>query len=395
MALNKTIVLSGVAAGIVVVASAVGGAIFAANMSSNNSVSTTSVEEKAKSNGWQEKNGSWYYYKDDVAQTGWIKDQGNWYYLNSDGTMATNTKIDGYYLNEKGIMVNNLSETSQLDNKNTTLSYKDAIVKAINYEIGSYSYITSVKFEEGVESYGEDTFNLLIPKQADDSSKYVLFSNRPFKDVNPAVPEGKDIVAYANLRSDGVYEVRGQFLTSFSGKAEGGSFISRTSGSIYNKDDSSILVYPDGRVAADGFVCKDLFENQLKTINKNSQQKESKSIVNGQDSGIYTRYNATWQENEWIQSRIGQMENNISKEAFVKISGCTYDEINTPEKFDAKVREYFSQVEQLYRKSYRYVKELVDSGKIKQGQIHGMIGVDGWIDYNNNGEEDEGERGFR
>lgn len=145
MSLSKGIIIAGISITIVVVGAAVGGAILAVNMSSNNVSNTTKSEEKTKLNGWQQKNGYWYYYKDDVTQTGWIQDnnnwyylddsgkmklnwvqdknkwyylssdgkmrtgwiqdQGKWYYLNSDGTIATNTTIDGCYLNESGIIV--------------------------------------------------------------------------------------------------------------------------------------------------------------------------------------------------------------------------------------------------------------------------------------------------
>lgn len=301
MSLGKGTVIVGLCATIVVVASAAGGAILAANMSSNNILSTTKPEEKSKLNGWQEKNGEWYYYKDDVTQTGWaqdnnnwfyldnsgrmklnwlqyknkwyylgsdgkmrtgwIQDQDKWYYLNNDGTMATNMTVDGCYLNENGIIADTPSKKAEIeivqsDKQNTALSYRDAIATAINYAIRPYSYVTSVTFEKGTASYGEETFNLLIPRKANDGSKYVLFSNMPFKNINPAAPSD-DIVAYATLRSDGVYEVRGQFLSSFSGNAVGGSFISRTS--QHYKDDSSILVYPDGQVKIDGVVCKTLW----------------------------------------------------------------------------------------------------------------------------------------
>jgi hypothetical protein len=166
MAMNKTIIICGVVAGVVVVGAA-GGAILAVNMSSNNISSTTKAEEKVKLNGWQQKNGDWYYYKDDAAQTswiqdnnnwyflddsgkmklnwlqdknkwfylgsdgkmrtGWIQDQGKWYYLNSDGTMATNTTIDGCYLNENGIIIDTPAKTATKSSEDNGFTYEDAI----------------------------------------------------------------------------------------------------------------------------------------------------------------------------------------------------------------------------------------------------------------------------
>lgn len=46
---------------------------------------------------------NWYLFnKDGIMSTGWIKDSGYWYYLYSDGSMASNTVIDGYKLNSSG-----------------------------------------------------------------------------------------------------------------------------------------------------------------------------------------------------------------------------------------------------------------------------------------------------
>ena len=39
--------------------------------------------------------------------TGWIKDGSYWYYLYSDGSMASNTVIDGYQLNASGQWIDN------------------------------------------------------------------------------------------------------------------------------------------------------------------------------------------------------------------------------------------------------------------------------------------------
>lgn len=59
----------------------------------------------AKKTGWQSIGGAWYYLDTQGAmQTGWILDRnsGKYYYLNSNGSMAYNTKIDGYKLGADG-----------------------------------------------------------------------------------------------------------------------------------------------------------------------------------------------------------------------------------------------------------------------------------------------------
>ena len=39
----------------------------------------------ASKNGWDSKDGYWYYYKNDVKQTEWLKVGSYWYYFLSDG----------------------------------------------------------------------------------------------------------------------------------------------------------------------------------------------------------------------------------------------------------------------------------------------------------------------
>ncbi|MCD8084319.1 MAG: hypothetical protein LUE86_12640 [Clostridiales bacterium] len=63
--------------------------------------------------GWFVWNENWYYSDDDgKVQTGWIMDlPGKYYYLNEDGTLATNTTVDGYYVNDSGLRQSVVSGT--------------------------------------------------------------------------------------------------------------------------------------------------------------------------------------------------------------------------------------------------------------------------------------------
>ena len=58
--------------------------------------------------GWQLVGGKWYYMNPSNGdmQTGWVYDGSNWYYMYSDGSMASNTTIDGYVLNASGAWIN-------------------------------------------------------------------------------------------------------------------------------------------------------------------------------------------------------------------------------------------------------------------------------------------------
>ena len=59
--------------------------------------------------GWLEKDGKWYYFKNDccMAKNGWIQAKsGLWYYMQEDGSMLTDAYTpDGYYVDENGVWV--------------------------------------------------------------------------------------------------------------------------------------------------------------------------------------------------------------------------------------------------------------------------------------------------
>ncbi|WP_270566051.1 Ig-like domain-containing protein [Clostridium beijerinckii] len=62
--------------------------------------------------GWIQDNGKWYYLNTATdttrgrMKTGWIQDtDGTWYYLYSNGSMATNTSVDGYKIGSNGAWI--------------------------------------------------------------------------------------------------------------------------------------------------------------------------------------------------------------------------------------------------------------------------------------------------
>ncbi|WP_315080711.1 hypothetical protein [uncultured Clostridium sp.] len=60
--------------------------------------------QSLKNNDWNKVNNDWLYVENGHAVTGWFKEvDGNWYYLKPNGSMATNTNINGYYINQYGI----------------------------------------------------------------------------------------------------------------------------------------------------------------------------------------------------------------------------------------------------------------------------------------------------
>ncbi len=47
---------------------------------------------------------TYYFNNEGIMVSGkWLEIEGNWYYLNKDGSLARNTKVDGYEIDEKGI----------------------------------------------------------------------------------------------------------------------------------------------------------------------------------------------------------------------------------------------------------------------------------------------------
>lgn len=57
----------------------------------------------AMATGWQQINGTWYYFRDSGAMaTGWIQVNDIWYYFKDSGAMAANEWCEGYWLNVDG-----------------------------------------------------------------------------------------------------------------------------------------------------------------------------------------------------------------------------------------------------------------------------------------------------
>lgn len=61
------------------------------------------VIDLATAQGWTQNDaGQWLYYENGKPVTGWKQVDGKWYYLYADGSMAINTKIDGYEVGPDG-----------------------------------------------------------------------------------------------------------------------------------------------------------------------------------------------------------------------------------------------------------------------------------------------------
>ena len=64
------------------------------------------TKEGEPATGWQQVDGKWYLGDENgQVKTGWQQQNGKWYYLNTDGSMASNTYINGYYVGSDGAWV--------------------------------------------------------------------------------------------------------------------------------------------------------------------------------------------------------------------------------------------------------------------------------------------------
>lgn len=139
-------------------------------------------------------------------------------------------------------------------------AYKNAISKGIreamkekfnkNVSNNIYKYSTPVSFKNGKLYYGEETFDGLVAVK-NESSKYIFLSSFTSLDnitEYTTHSPGNDIVAWAKLRDDGIYEVRGQYMFALQVNSDKNSIISNYNSNTTMIDDSCILVYPDGTV---------------------------------------------------------------------------------------------------------------------------------------------------
>lgn len=55
--------------------------------------------------GWFKEGDLKYYFNSDgvMVSARWMEIEGKWYYFYEDGSLATNTKIDGYQIDENGV----------------------------------------------------------------------------------------------------------------------------------------------------------------------------------------------------------------------------------------------------------------------------------------------------
>lgn len=65
-----------------------------------------SPSNAAMQTGWNKQGDTWYKLgPNGYMQTGWVKDNNNWYYMNSDGSMASNTTVNGYTIGSNGAWI--------------------------------------------------------------------------------------------------------------------------------------------------------------------------------------------------------------------------------------------------------------------------------------------------
>ena len=80
------------------------------------------TEGNSWATGWRQINNQWYYFDTTgYMKTGWLQDtDGKWYYLNNDGSMMTNSKINGYQLDSNGAWIETTTTTNTVPPQGTT-----------------------------------------------------------------------------------------------------------------------------------------------------------------------------------------------------------------------------------------------------------------------------------
>ena len=124
--------------------------------------------------------------------------------------------------------------------------------------VDNENYTWNVGFEQGTLYYGDNLTEGLVTVKKD-LSPYVLVSSCDLLEYSEGRFDshsagGNDIVAWANLRDDGIWEVRGEYLFGFQVKSDNASIISNYDSQTKQVDDSCILVYPDGTVKFAGNI---------------------------------------------------------------------------------------------------------------------------------------------
>lgn len=129
---------------------------------------------------WLHLNGQKWYYFDGNGKmaTGWFKDNGEWYYFYSDGSMASNTTIDGYRLNASGQWINDsgnvVEESKKIDPVGTAPGHGTLAINYDNVQIFRDGATTEVWMWIPGGSWTLDTSLSTVPKKEKGKSDDLL-----------------------------------------------------------------------------------------------------------------------------------------------------------------------------------------------------------------------------
>lgn len=130
---------------------------------------------------WRQNNNKWYYYNNgQMLKNTWFYDINSKknYYLQTDGSMATNTTINGYYVENDGALTSNSMTINDIKTKSDLNKYLDENYSSLDTPIGKLKFTFYI--HENDDSMTEHDFWIETKYGKIENSKYDLYTFSPY-----------------------------------------------------------------------------------------------------------------------------------------------------------------------------------------------------------------------